>query len=363
MIGGYKMKKGKKKISIIVPVWNTSKYLKRCLDSILTAIDDNCEVIIINDGSTDDSEKVIKKFIDDLSDNQKKQFSYYYKENKGLADTKNLGLSKATGEYISFIDSDDYISSDFYSVARKYIDQDYDMIIYDLYVIFEKKVYPNYVARAISEQEDSLKIQALNGEMQGSSCNKIIKKSLYQYEFPVGKEYEDVAVTPFIIEDAKKIKYLPYAMYYYLQRKNSIVSNNTLTGAFYKICQNIQCVLNSKEKAKKYEYIIVTFFLKRTISSLELEYKKNKKDFVKNIEILYHDCNLIIKYILEENLVNKYELELTSNQKFLLVKIYTYLLNGETKKVKRIFMARSIFNRLRSIKNAIVMFGKNIMGG
>lgn len=357
------MRKNNIDISIIVPVYNTSKYLEKCLISIKDAIYDNCEVIIVNDGSTDDSEKVINSFIENLPDNYKKQFNYYYKKNKGLADTKNFGIEKSKGKYISVVDSDDYISSDFYSVAKKYINENYDMIIYDLYVVFENGQYPDYVGRAFRDSEKNYKLQLLNGEMQGSSCNKIIKKSLYKYKFPVGRQYEDVAVTPFLIEDAKKIKYLPYAMYYYLQRENSIVSTNTLNSAFYKICENIQKVLNTNEKIEKYEDIVITFFLKRTIYNLELEYNNNKKYFKANLSSFNKNCNKIIKYILKNELISKSELELTRNQRYLLKKIYTNISNGEYNKVKKLFFKRKILNKLRGLKNSIIGIFKSIIGG
>lgn len=348
------MKKNDIDISIIVPVYNTSKYLDKCLISIKEAIYDNCEVIIVNDGSTDDSEKIIKSFIEKLPDNYKKQFNYYYKKNKGLADTKNFGIEKSKGKYISVVDSDDYISSDFYSIAKKYIDEKYDMIIYDLYVVFENGQYTDYVGRALNDSEKNYKLQLLNGEMQGSSCNKIIKKSLYKYKFPVGRQYEDVAVTPFLIEDAKKIKYLPYAMYYYLQRENSIVNTNTLNSAFYKICENIQKVLNTNAKIEMYEDVIVTFFLKRTISNLELEYKNNKKDFKTNLSNFNKKCNKILNYILKNELVNKSKLELTKNQRYMLKKIYINILNENYSEIKNLFFKKKILNKLRCFKNSFV---------
>lgn len=333
-----------KDISIIVPVYNTSKYLNKCLDSIELAIDDRCEVIIVNDGSTDDSEKIIKNYIK----NSKKgsQFSYYYKDNKGLADTKNFGLKKAKGKYISFIDSDDYISSDFFSVARKYMDEEYDAIIYDLYIIFENKIYDDYVARAYLDSEKIELAKILNGAMQGSSCNKIMKKDLYKYEFPVGREYEDAAVTPFMLVDAKKIKYLPYAMYYYLQRSNSIVGSNTLDSAFYKICFNIEESLKDKD-IHKYEEIIKIFYLKRTILNLESGYKK--KEFIKKLSDFRRNCYNTIEYIINNDMINKCDLDLTNNQKYLLNKIYQNIYNQKYKKVKTLLFQKAVLNKFRRI--------------
>ena len=162
--------------SIIVPVYNTGKYIKKCLTSIINAIDTDCEVIIINDGSTDDSENIIRDFIEELPDKFKKRFIYKYKENKGLADTKNVGIELSSGKYISVIDSDDYISDDFYTVARRYVNEGYDVIVYDLYIIFEnkekniesgkknqKQVLNNYVARACKDDKADLKLALLCG--------------------------------------------------------------------------------------------------------------------------------------------------------------------------------------------------------
>ena len=140
--------------SIIVPVYNTEKYIRKCLDSILEAIDIDCEVLIINDGSTDNSEKIALDFIYELPEKYKNNFKYIKKENKGLADTKNVGLKNARGKYISCVDSDDYISKDFYEIARKQINEGYEIIIYDVYVVFEKDKKMNYLSRAYTDYKN-----------------------------------------------------------------------------------------------------------------------------------------------------------------------------------------------------------------
>ncbi len=139
--------------SIIVPVYNTELYVEKCLKSIKNAIDKDCEVIIINDGSTDNSEGVILEFIKKLPEEWKNNYIYIKKENKGLADTKNVGIEKANGQFISVVDSDDYISEDFYQIARKYVNK-FDIIIYDLYIIFEKNKTWNYTSRAYRDDKE-----------------------------------------------------------------------------------------------------------------------------------------------------------------------------------------------------------------
>lgn len=99
------------KVTVVVPVYNTANYLERCLESIRNQTYQNLEVLIINDGSTDNSEAVIKAYLTKIKD---KRFKYHFKSNSGVGATRNLGIELATGKYISFIDSDDEIALDFY---------------------------------------------------------------------------------------------------------------------------------------------------------------------------------------------------------------------------------------------------------
>ena len=358
-------KEKEKLISIIVPVYNTSKYVYKCLESIKDAITDDCEVLVINDGSTDNSEDIIKDFIKELPAKNKNQFKLYTKENGGLADTKNYGIEHSTGKFLSFIDSDDYISKDFYRVAIPYLDK-YDVIIYDLYAIFENKNEDifNYVSRAYNDKFDLLEDCVLNGEMQGSSCNKIIKRELYKYKFPKGKQYEDVAVTPFILIDANKIKYLPYAMYYYLQRNTSIVGTNTLYDAFYKICNNINDVLeNDEKKMKKYEKVIDLFYISRCIENLELNIKKDKKNVKNNLKEFYEHSKNTINYIIKSNLIERSNYNLTSNQKKMISKFYKELIEEKYNEAAKLFELRNKVNYIRTIGNSGKSFLKSFIGG
>lgn len=357
--------------SIIVPVYNTEKYIKKCLKSIKDAIDTDCEVIIINDGSTDDSEKVIKDFIESLEDEYKDKFIYKYKKNKGLADTKNVGIELAKGKFISVIDSDDYISEDFYTIARKYINQDFDVIVYDLYIIYEKKYKDddkkelnyNYIARAYREDKESLKTALLCGAMQGSSCNKIIKKELYtNYQFPINKEYEDTAVTPFILVDAQKIKYIPYPLYHYLQREKSIVATNTYISAFYKICENVSNVLEQKKEYEKYKEIINEFFVDRMLETLYQDYKKSKRDFNNNIKSFSVHNKNTINYILENKLAYNEENWYSPRQKKLVNDIYNYIYEENYKKVNKLFFKRRLVNYIRKVYRGFIQFLKQIIG-
>lgn len=336
--------------SIIVPVYNTGKYIEKCLKSIQTAMSEDCEVIIVNDGATDNSEEVIKKFIKELPEKYKENFVYTKKENKGLADTKNVGIEMARGKFISVVDSDDYISDDFYTIARKYVNE-YDIIIYDLYVVFEKSKKYNYTSRACRDEKENYLVALLNGAMSGSSCNKIIKKELYNdYKFPVGKQYEDTAVTPFILSDADKIKYVPYPMYYYLQREKSIVASNTLVSAFYKICENISAVLRENNKdLEKYKYVINEFFVDRILDILSQELSENKKDFTKHLQEFAEKNKEVIEYIVKSNLVYEAENHYSERQKNVTNKIFEHLKESQYSKISNLLYQRKVINKARKI--------------
>ncbi len=336
--------------SIIIPVYNTEKYVTKCLESIEKAIDVDCEVIIVNDGSTDNSEQVINNFIQKLPKKFEGNFIYTKKENKGLADTKNVGIEMARGKYISVVDSDDYISDDFYTIARKYVDE-YEIIIYDMYVVFEKSHKFNYTSRAKRDDKDNKLVALLNGAMSGSSCNKIIKKELYKgYKFPVGKEYEDTAVTPFILSDTDRIKYIPYPLYYYLQREKSIVANNTFVTAFYKICENISNVIKNRNgDFEKYKFVINEFFVDRILDILSQDFCGVKKEFLENLQKFTNSNKETIEYIINSELVFKGENHYSERQKNMTHQIFIYLKDSKYLKVRSLLNKRKIMNRVRKL--------------
>ena len=293
---------------------------------------------------------MIFDFIEKLPEKYKENFVYTKKENKGLADTKNVGIKLSRGKYISVVDSDDYISDDFYAIARKYIPEN-DIIIYDLYVVFEKSSKLNYTSRAKRDDKDNELVAYLSGAMSGSSCNKIIKKELYNgYSFPVGKEYEDTAVTPFILSDTTKIKYIPYPLYYYLQREKSIVANNTFVSAFYKICENITNVIKSKENnVEKYKYVVNEFFTDRALEILDEDLVNNRKEFLKDIQEFAVKNKDIINYILESKMIYNIENHYSPRQKDMMNNIFRYLSESQYNKIKSILRQRRVVNKIRRI--------------
>lgn len=217
-----------KKLSIIIPVYNNEKDLDKCLDSILKQYIDGLEVIIVNDGSSDDSEKVIKKYQNEYKDVVK----YFSKENTGVADTRNFGLEKANGKYIMFVDADDYLDTSLYKNIKKYIDDDIDLIKIKLQIVDENgktlELMSGANFEAISGEEGFSKLYNTD-VLLDSPCVYIIKKEIFKknkLRFKVGTEHEDFGLIPFVIIYAKKMVSVNFYGYYYVQSKNSITRNN-----------------------------------------------------------------------------------------------------------------------------------------
>lgn len=123
------------KISIIVPIYNEEKYLRRCIDSLLNQICNfDLEILLINDGSIDSSGNIAKDYA--LRNNKVK---YYEQENKGLSAARNLGIRHATGNYIAFVDSDDYVEPNLYQNLLPYMEKNYDIVKFKIRCVDEEE--------------------------------------------------------------------------------------------------------------------------------------------------------------------------------------------------------------------------------
>lgn len=215
------------KISIIIPVYNTEKYLKRCLNSIINQNFKEIEIIIINDCSTDNSLEIIKKYIEI----EKRIILINKEKNEGLSAARNSGIEIAKGEYILHIDSDDWIEQNYFKDMYKFaIKNKADIVISDYY-----EDYNNLDIRYIQGQKEINTIQINKLKVieniflfKGSTSvwNKLIKTELYrknQIKHPQGISLgEDLAVIPKLIYYSQKIVKLNKAYYHYIQNPLSI---------------------------------------------------------------------------------------------------------------------------------------------
>lgn len=215
------------KISIIIPVYNVEKYLKRCLDSIINQTFKDLEIICINDGSTDDSQKILDEYA--AKDPRIKVLN---QKKSGPSTARNLGISLASGEYISFIDSDDWIDLDFYeklyTSAKKY---DADIAIAGIIRLnaHRRKFLLNIPEEKIYTNTDE-KFKICNCPDLNYTCNKIYKLGKikkFELKFKEGVVYEDIIYTPQVIYYLDKLVTVPNTYYYYWRTPNSIVATKS----------------------------------------------------------------------------------------------------------------------------------------
>lgn len=204
-------------ISIIVPIYNAEKYLHKCIKSLLNQTKKELEFILINDGSTDNSEQIIKKYKD-------KRIKYFKNKNQGIGKTRNFGIDKATGKYIMFLDSDDYLREDACKILYdKAEEEKLDLVICNFYRVEEanleeKITIPEFKNTTLKEKKDLL----LNVNL--APWNKLYKSELIKknnIKFVENLKYEDA---PFVIEamdKAKSIGQVTEYLNYYIIHKNS----------------------------------------------------------------------------------------------------------------------------------------------
>ncbi len=209
------------KISVVVPVYNVEHYVEKCFDSILNQTYHNLEIIIINDGSTDGSRDKCEKYLrtDD-------RVQLICKRHEGIAAARNAAVERATGEYIGFVDSDDWIAPDMYEMLYRNA-VDYNADISECAV---KEIYGSDNISTESEVEAAPiiyeGIEKLFDNIHranNSLCNKLFRTSLFEgIRFPEGRIFEDLATTYRLIERANKIVVSSKEKYCYIFRNNSI---------------------------------------------------------------------------------------------------------------------------------------------
>jgi len=228
------------KVSIIVPVYNVYPYLERCLDSLVNQTLKEIEIIVVNDGSPDQSQEIIDRYA-----KRDERIIPLKKKNGGLSDARNYGLKYAKGEYISFIDSDDYVDvtilKKMYAKAKS---EKCDLVECDCY--WE---YPDRKVLDKSHIVDSYFV-----DIRVMAWNKLYRHSLLKKTgvlFPLGLQYEDISFCYQLLPYVKKIGYVDEALYYYIQRDTSIA--NTSNTRVREVYDNIKLVLDYYKKQGFYE--------------------------------------------------------------------------------------------------------------
>ncbi len=220
-----KVSKKQPLISVVVPVYNVEKYIHKCVDSIINQTYKNLEIILVDDGSPDNCPKICDEFA-----KNDKRIKVIHKQNGGLSDARNVGIEVAKGKYITFIDSDDYIETNYVELLYNTINDDKSdisigshKVIYDSGKIIDKSTSE----RTILNPKEVLKRILYDDGIDLSAWGKLYKLNLFKdIKYPVGRLFEDSATTYLLIDKANKISINSCVIYNYIIRNNSITNSS-----------------------------------------------------------------------------------------------------------------------------------------
>ncbi|MGO4708591.1 glycosyltransferase [Chryseobacterium sp. 2TAF14] len=326
------------KVSVIVPVFNVENYLAKCLDSLVNQSLENIEIIVVNDGSKDGSENIIKKY----SEKFPVKIKAFTKENGGLSDARNFGIDKATGDYLGFVDSDDYVSETMFAEMLHLAEKnDAEMVICNIQKVDEKgnvtqklTQIPNMPEKIVLESHFSV-----FSDLSYFACNKLFRKELFTYKrFKKGAHFEDIQLVPQLLLECNIIAQTQNFHYQYLERADSISKTHNEQGLdILKAVEDVEVFFKSSKYASKTKELKGFQILEGVYTFLAyLAFVKNKNQFYKmslDLEDFIRKRDVKIKDILCYNRFGKnYLLSLP------LKKIIFYLLFfiGQKKMIRKL---------------------------
>lgn len=315
------------KVSVVVPVYNSSSYLRVCLDSLVNQKFKDIEIIIVNDGSIDNSEEIIKEYMEKYSN-----IYLYTITNHGQSYARNYGLSKASGEYISFVDSDDYVSLDLYFEVNKILKKKkYDIVLFGYNAV---DMNQNILFSKGYECVDKGNVSDIE-YLMADPCpwNKVYKKSFLdkaKFKLPEGIIYEDYCYIPTLIKHEPFIGYVDKQLYYYVYSATSTMRNAVYKEKYENLFPATDILYDSFKEIDRYkdevEYLIYYHFLYEG----SLNFYKFKK---------YENIDKIATFMKEKYpnwLDNKYVKERSKKEKLLAYLFYKkkYRLINFVQKIK-----------------------------
>lgn len=280
------------KVSVVVPIYNVEKYIKKCMDSLVNQTLQEIQIIFVNDGSTDESGNIAKEYASKYPN----KIIYLEKENGGLSDARNFGMRYAEGEYIAFLDSDDYVENTMYEeMYNKALQENSDYVECDF--LWE---YPDKTKKDKRNSYDNKKEMLTN--VRVVAWNKLIKREILEknnISFPKGLRYEDIEFTYKLIPYLNKVSYVDKEFVHYVQRNNSIANvQNERTAEVFTIFDNIIKYYQEKgfyeeykeELEYSYSRILLCSSLKRIC---KIKDSKTRKKLIKEtFEKLYQQFPL-----------------------------------------------------------------------
>lgn len=283
-------------ISVIIPVYNVERYLKKCVSSVLNQTFKDYEIIIVNDGSTDNSQNIIDSFVD-INPQQIKAF---IKENGGLSSARNYGIKKANGKYITFLDSDDYIDFDYLETLYKVAEENQS----DMVCGGQRKVADNDSVIATLkyplDKNPNTILRRLN--ISGKLYRKDYIERL-NLEFAVGKTYEDDPFNLRAIFMANNLKLISYEGYNQLVREGSITSKKIENHKipYNALEETIKYVTTHRTECNDYsvfQYTVLSFFTYFIFQANKSHaYLKQSKNRQSNVDVVLEFCDYSIEML------------------------------------------------------------------
>ena len=275
------------KISLIIPVYNMEGFLDRCLKSVENQTYKDAEIIIVNDGSTDNSLEIIETYVA-----RNKNFVCYTIENSGLGGARNFGLTKASGEYIVFLDSDDYISEDCLEKFLGAAEQNgSDIVVCNNYDVTEEGkiilLYQNKTKKQTTSLKESPEI-LLN---RLCAWGKMYRKEFFEDLSYVSREwYEDLRLTPKLYLKASKITFIDDVLFFYVQREGSIMNNSKALRNLEIIDALEDLISYFKEKGvyeefkDELEYLIIEHLSVSAVTRVAVSGAEEKNEVLKKLQ-------------------------------------------------------------------------------
>lgn len=300
-------------VSIIVPVYNVSRYIRQCVDSLIKQSYRNTEILLIDDGSTDESGSICDQYA--LSD---KRVHVFHKNNGGLSDARNVGLNNAKGDLIAFVDSDDWVEETWlYELVMELQKKKADIVAGGFVAHFKNGSYIHKEKEGIYTSEEALQLLLENIYLHDHVCTKVFKRSLWDtVRFPKNVLFEDIRTTYKTFLQAKTIVVTSGCKYNYRQRGTSIARGGFNAGKL-KNLESIQYLMSDESIKKRSEYVnllkkrltrVNAYLFREMMLSLNFDkmneiekdiakelYSRVKAD--KNIILNEKDCETSIKLI------------------------------------------------------------------
>ena len=267
-------------ISVIVPSYNVAPYLQRCVDSLISQTYPDLEIILVDDGSTDETGKLCDRIAESDS-----RIKVIHKENGGLSDARNAGIDIATGEFYSFIDGDDFIEPDTYEVMMKEMENPRVSIVAGGFIVTDvqgnNRISMSPERQYLKKEEAFMDLLGGENYITQSSCNKLFRSSLFEkIRYKKGILNEDMEILPRLLDVSDDVVLLNKAVYHYIKKPGSITTADYSMERYRAIEVERDIYLLCKNKYPKLEPYAAYYELKSLYEMLcNLVKCSNHRDF------------------------------------------------------------------------------------